>query len=92
MIAIISFVAALLLLACACVVRSAGDPHIPGSIAKHRWIGNRLLLLPFLSLACGLAAYSFPAFAAKAPSVFNVAAFCVGLLLIFGSARFRHGG
>jgi len=92
MIAIIYFIAVPLLLACALVVRSAGDSRTPGSVAKHRWVGNWLLLLSVLSLTCGLVAYSFPTFAAKAPYMFAVAAFCVGVSLIFGSAKFRHGG
>jgi uncharacterized membrane protein HdeD (DUF308 family) len=91
MIAIIYFVAAPLLLICACVVRSAGDSHKLGSVAKHRWLGNRLLLLPIISLMCGLAAYSFPTFAEKASSIFTAAAFCVGLFMMAGSAKFRHG-
>lgn len=69
MLAIAPLVAFPILLLIALAVRSAGDSRIlnvvdysrvPSPAALHRWVGNRLLVLPILALLTGIVAWQFP--------------------------------
>lgn len=88
------------LAAIAFAVKFAGDSRplnmvdyrkVPDAGALHRWAGNRLAILPLLSLLLGAAAFRYPALALLFLGLFVVLAVAVAAWLALGAERFQQG-
>ena len=100
MLVIIPFVAGLILLVVALAVRFAGNAHILNVVnyaqvadvaALHRWAGNKLLVLPLLSVVIGLVSLRSPSLAFPLVFVLATAIVAVAIWVAVGSARFGVG-
>ena len=93
------FLAAGILLIAALAVRFAGTNRILNIVdyarvtdipALHRWAGNRLLLLPLVSAAIGLASLRHPALALPLIIVLVMAVLGVVMWIAAGSGKFSR--
>lgn len=89
-----------ILLIAALAVRFAGARQVLNSIdystvadpaGLHRWSGNRLLLLPLLSLVFGALSIGRPALSIIGAGVVVLAAVLVVVWIMAGSDKFRGG-
>ncbi|HPN80833.1 hypothetical protein [Dokdonella sp.] len=89
-----------ILLLAALAVRFAGSRRVLNSIdystiadpaGLHRWSGNRLLLLPLLSLLFGALSLGRPALSIIGTGVVVLAAIVVVVWIMAGSDKFRGG-
>lgn len=85
-------------LVAALAVRFAGDRQVLNTIdyatitdkpGLHRWTGNRLLLLPLLSLVFGVVSIQRPMFGVIGGAVVVLALFLVTAWIMLGSDKFR---
>ena len=95
---ILLLVVGAILAAVALAVRFAGTDAIltgvrPGDVrhmaALNRWAGNRLLILPVVSLASGVAGLRDPVYALVGVGVLVCAGFATIMWLLLGAERFR---
>lgn len=87
-----------ILLAAALAVRFAGNRPVLNTIdystitdkpGLHRWSGNRLLLLPFISLVFGIASINRPAFSIIGGGILVLTGVLVVAWIMAGSDKFR---
>ena len=89
-----------ILLMAALAVRFAGDSRILNSIdyatitdpaALHRWAGNRLLILPALSLMFGMLSIHRPLLSIVGCGTLALAGLVIVIWILAGSDKFRIG-
>ena len=94
---LVPFLVAAILLIAALAVRFAGTNRILNIVdyarvadipALHRWAGNRLLLLPLVSAAIGLAGLRYPALAIPLIAGLVMAVLGVVMWIAAGSGKF----
>jgi len=95
---VFQLVAAPILLVVALAVRFAGTSPILNVVdyssvgditGLHRWAGNRLLVLPVVSLVLGIVSLKFPALALPSVFIFVAAVFGVCIWLASGASKFN---
>ena len=99
LLAVIQLALVPVLLAVAVAIRSAGQAkplnvvdyaRVADRAALHHWAGNRLLLLPAVFLASGMASWQFPALALLFLGGATLACLCVAVCIALGTERFTR--